>query len=203
MSDMQIEHTEDGECINLHSDKDISIMANNNEDITIVKNRTINVLEGTHTETIEGDTKIIIHTGKYEHEVSTGIASYKVQGALTEKYNTTQDTTVAGNITIKSDKGEILIDAANKITLHTGDSKITMDKAGTISITGKKIFIIGNETVKASGDKFEASGGTEAKLGTGNQNITTSTSKTALSGAAINASAVGMHEITGAVVKIN
>jgi len=203
MSDMQIEHTKDGECINLHSDKDISVMANNNEDITIVKNRTINVLEGTHTEMIEGDTKIIINTGKYEHEVSTGIASYKVQGALTEKYNTTQDTTVAGNITIKSDKGEILIDAANKITLHTGDSKITMDKAGVISITGTKIFIIGNETVKASGDKFEASGGAEAKLGTGNQNITTNTSKTALSGAAINASAVGMHEISGAVVKIN
>ncbi len=25
----------DGECINIHSDKDISVMANNNEDITI------------------------------------------------------------------------------------------------------------------------------------------------------------------------
>ena len=63
--------------------------------------------------------------------------------------------------------------------------------------------MIGNDEVKVSSAKTDVSGGTEAKFGTGNQNITTNPAKTAISGAAINSSAVGMHEITGAVVKIN
>ena len=46
-------------------------------------------------------------------------------------------------------------------------------------------------------------GGAEAKIGVGSQNVSCDTTKVAVSGAAINSSAVGMHEITGAVVKIN
>ena len=150
MSDMQIEHTEDGECINLHSDKDISSMANNNEDITIVKNRTIKVLEGTHTETIKGDSTIKITDGNLDHDVVAGTAKYHVQGAVTEKYDNKQETTVANEIIIKSGS-TIYVQAAKEITLIVGASKLWMDSGGKIELSGINIAINGSESVNIHG----------------------------------------------------
>jgi type VI secretion system secreted protein VgrG len=151
MSDMQIEHTEDGECINLHSDKDISVMANNNEDITIVQNRTINVLEGTHTETIKGDTTIHITDGKLDHDVVAGAAKYHVKGAVSEKYDNKQETTVANEIIIKSTGSTIYVQAAKEITLIVGASKLWMDSSGKIELSGTNIAITGSEKVGIAG----------------------------------------------------
>jgi type VI secretion system secreted protein VgrG len=201
-NEMSMDDTAGKEKITIHGQYDMNTTVEHDQADTVHNDRTITI-DGKHTETIKKDTTIKVTEGKLVHRVEAGTADYYIKAAWTEKCDATQETTIKNNITIKSTAGEILVDAANKITLHTGDSKITMSKDGSISITGKKITIVGDETVKASGDKFEASGGSEAKLGTGSQNITTSTSKTAIAGAAINSSAVGMHEIAGAVVKIN
>ena len=150
MSDMQIEHTKDGECINLHSDKDISVMANNNEDITIVKNRTINVLEGTHTETIKGNTTIKITDGNLDHDVVAGTAKYHVKGAVTETYEDVQNTTVTSDITIVS-KAKIHITAADEILLEVGASKLLMKSDGSIELSGKNIAVKGSEKVGIAG----------------------------------------------------
>ena len=50
---------------------------------------------------------------------------------------------------------------------------------------------------------MEVSGKEEVKVGVDSQNAVYNKQKVATSGAAINSSAVGMHEITGALVKIN
>ena len=63
-----------------------------------------------------------------------------------------------------------------------------MKKDGTITISGKKITISATD---------------EASIGVGNQNVKCDKSQVGVSGAAINSSATGKHEITGAVVKIN
>jgi type VI secretion system secreted protein VgrG len=161
-----------------------------------------NTVKGKMTEEIDKDTSITIKTGKLEHSVKTATAAYYVKGAVTQKFEDIWDSKVTGKVSIKS-KADIHIDSDTKITLVTGSSKLVMESSGVISLTGTKISIIGNDEVKVSSAKTDVSGGTEAKFGTGNQNITTNPAKTAISGAAINSSAVGMHEITGAVVKIN
>ena len=80
---------------------------------------------------------------------------------------------------------------------------IEMTKEGKITIHGKNIVITGDTDAKVSAPKTEVSGTDEAKIGCGNQNSSYDKGKTAHAGASINSSATGMHEITGAVVKIN
>ena len=53
------------------------------------------------------------------------------------------------------------------------------------------------------GSKILITGGAEAKIGVGSQCVTCDTTKVAVTGAAINSSAVGMHEISRALIKIN
>jgi len=134
MSDMQIEHTEDGECINLHSDKDISITAKNNEDITIKKNRTIKITEG-----------------KLDYDVVAGTAKYHVKGEVIEFYEDKQTTEVTKEIAITSDTASIYIHGCTSIQLHVGDSKLWMASDGRIELSGKNIAINGSESVNIHG----------------------------------------------------
>jgi len=78
-----------------------------------------------------------------------------------------------------------------------------MDSGGTITLSGNTIKVVGNTEVNVSGPKVGIAGGDEAKLGVGSNAITCDKAKVNSSGAAISASAVGMHEISGALVKIN
>jgi type VI secretion system secreted protein VgrG len=185
-NEMSMDDTAGNEKITIHGQYDMN---------TTVEHDQTNTVHGKMTETIDKDTTIHITQGKLEHKVETGTALYEVKDALTEKYHNTQDTTVKGNITITSETGDIV--------LHTGASKIKLTNAGLIEIHGKNIVVIGDTDMKQSAPKLEVTGGQEAKFGVGNQNLVCDVAKTAVSGAAINASAVGMHEITGGLVKIN
>lgn len=187
MSDMQIEHTLDGECINLHSDKDISVMANNNEDITIVQNRTINVLEGTHTETIKGDTKITIQSGKYEHDVAANTSKHHVKGSVTEIYEDTQTTDVKNAIAITSDTSSIYIHGCTSIQLHVGASKLWMDSDGNILLEGKNIQIHASAKLELVGDQVVSTGKTNHEI----------------NGAAVKSAATGNNVVSGAMVMLN
>jgi type VI secretion system secreted protein VgrG len=144
-------------------------------------------VDGTHTEAVKLATKIEILEGTYSHDVKANTAKYHVKGALTERYEDTQTTTVTKEIVIDSGK-HIYITAADEIKLTTGDSMIQMLKDGTIKIHGKNVEVIGTA---------------EVKNGVHTQSITLNTSKVETSGAAITTSAVGVHEISGALIKIN
>lgn len=151
-------------------------------------NHSLAVQTGTHTETIKGDTSIVVQTGAYSLDVAANTLTHHVKGKVTENYDATQDTTVNGDVTIKSKTAKITVDASTEIYLHCGASMLSLKSDGTIKMEGTKIEISGGDSVKA---------------GVGNQNVTCDKQKVATSGAAINSSAVGMHEITGALVKIN
>lgn len=186
---MSMDDTAGKEKITIHGQYDLNTTIEHDETHTVkTGDRTIKVVTGKHTETVKGDTKITIQTGTYAHEVATGTADYKVKGALTEYCDTTQATTVKGNITIKSTTADIEINAATKIKLITGASSIEMTSDGVIKISANEINIAGLSKVQT---------------GVGNQTVTSDTSQLALAGAAIASSATGKHEITGAVVKIN
>jgi type VI secretion system secreted protein VgrG len=197
MSDLGIAHTATSECINILSDRDIVVKAKNNRDTSIFQNDTETIIKGnkkvtvekghsefkvntgTHTEEIQSDTKITIKDGTYQHDVAAKTAAYHVKGKITETYDADQATIVTG---------EIKITATTQILLQVGDSSLLMKSDGTIELSGKSIKI---------------SGKIDVNVGVGTQNVLFDTEKVATSGAAINSTAKGMHEIVGSMVKIN
>ncbi|MEJ8826775.1 type VI secretion system tip protein TssI/VgrG [Variovorax humicola] len=209
-NEMSMNDTAGKEQITVHAQHDMNTTIKHDEThIVETGNRTIAVRTGTHTETIKGDTAITVSTGKYEHNIATGPAHYHVKAALTEDYDTSQTTTV---------KGPVYIHATDSIQLHTGSSNLWMASDGTIKLSGvnititgsstvtinsKKISVIGDAEIKASAPKVEIVGGDTAQIGVGGQQVTCDKGKVNVSGAAINSSASGTHEITGALVNIN
>jgi type VI secretion system secreted protein VgrG len=192
---MEMNDTAGQEKISIHAQYDMDTVVEHDDTQTVkTGNRKIDVLAGTHTETIKGNTTITIATGNFTHDVQTGTATIHVKGAVAETFEDSQTTTVTHNVTI---------DGGDQIRLVSGDSSITLTKAGKITIHCKNLEVIGDTDIKASAPKVAISGGDEAKIGVGNQQMTCDKAKVSVSGAAINASAVGTHEITGALVKIN
>ena len=188
--------TKGKEMMNVHAQYDMVTTVEHDDTQTVKNDRKITV-NGKHTEDIKMDTAITITDGKYVHTVKTGTSEVKVdtgthghtvKGKVTETYQDAQATTVTKDVTIKSTTAMITIDGKTEIVLVSGESSISLKADGTIKISGKKIDI---------------AGGDEVKVGVGNQNATFDKTKVGVSGAAINSSAVGTHEIAGALVKIN
>jgi type VI secretion system secreted protein VgrG len=201
-NEMSMDDTAGKEKITIHGQYDINTTVEHDQTDIVHNNRSITI-DGTHTETIKKDTTIKITEGKLVHEVTSKTADYSVKGAVTEKFDATQETTVKSNITITSSEGDILIEAKKSITLHTGESKITMEQNGNITLEGVNIRSLGKTLVHCSAPTVEAAGTQTASMGVGRQSITCDTSKVLVSGAGITATAVGVHEISGAMVKIN
>ena len=180
--------------VNATKDTNVTITHDYNETVK-TGNRTINVNTGTHTEKIKGDTRITITTGSLAITVAANTATY-----------TSQKTT-----TMNSTTADVHIVAKTQIALDVGASHLLMKEDGTIEMSGKTITIhgsdtvniLGDKTIKASGDSIGISGGSDTKIGVGGQNTMYDKQKLANSGAAISSAAVGQHEITGAIVKIN
>jgi type VI secretion system secreted protein VgrG len=193
-NEIKFEDKKGGEQFAMHAQKDMS---------TTVLNDQSNTVQGNFSETITKNATITIAEGTYNHDVAAQTATYHVKGAVLETFDATQTTNVKNNITVKSLEGEILVDAANKITLHTGESKIELLANGQINIIGKSLKLHGDKDVKVDAPKIAVEAAEEGKIGCSTQNSRYTPQKTEHSGVAINSSAVGMHEITGAVVKIN
>ncbi|MEO7242694.1 MAG: type VI secretion system tip protein TssI/VgrG [Variovorax sp.] len=158
-NEMSMNDTAGKELINIHAQYDMTTKVEHDDKQTVVNNRTINV-DGTHTETIKGDTTIKVTVGKLVHDVLAGTADYHVQGALDEKYDATQTTKIKGNLTIastggaisvSSDSQHIYIHAATSIQLHTGASKLWMAADGNISLEGVNVTISGSGGVFIKG----------------------------------------------------
>ena len=194
--------TKGAELINIHAQHDMHTTVDNDDTQTVKVNRTVTV-DGTHTETIKKDTSITITEGNLTLTVSKGTATVTVKKAVTETFQETQSTTVKKKISITSETADIVLTGSTEIKLVAGDSSLVLKKDGTINLVGKKVLVQGSDEVNVGGKKINVSADNEAKIGVSSQNVTCDKQKVGVSGAAINSSAVGMHEITGAVVKIN
>lgn len=177
-NELAMDDTKGKELVRIHAEKDMSTTVEHDDTQTVHNNRAISV-DGTHTETIVKDTKITVSKGDLVHTVAEGTATYTVKKDIKETYLANQTTNVTNVITIT---------AGDEIKIITGESSIHMKSNGNIEISGINITITGGKTTK---------------IGVGNQSVTCNLQKVEVSGAAINSSAVGMHEITGALVKIN
>jgi type VI secretion system secreted protein VgrG len=150
-NEIAMDDTTSKEKITIHGQYDMN---------TTIEHDQTNTVKNDFTETITKNAKVEISEGSYNHDVKTGTATYHVQGALSEKYDSTQDTTVKAAITIKSSGGPIsvsadsqhvYIHAATSIELHTGASKLKMDSSGKISLEGTDITINGTTQVTTKG----------------------------------------------------
>jgi type VI secretion system secreted protein VgrG len=187
-NEIRFEDKKGSEQINVHAEKDMATTVEHDDTQHVMNNRTITV-DGTHTETIKKDTTIKITEGKLVHDVMDNTADYHVMKAVTEVFEANQSTTVTQQIEVSSVKNGIYITADNKeIRLRSGESMLLMKKDGTIQLHGVNIEIIGT---------------TEVKNGVGTQTVTLDKQQVATAGAKINSSAVGLHEISGALIKIN
>jgi type VI secretion system secreted protein VgrG len=186
-NEMIMDDSKGKELIRIHAQYDMDTTVEHNDTQTIHNNRKIQV-DGTHTETIVKDTTIKITEGKLVHQVLKSTADYYVNKAITEKFDATQHTTVKEQIKIESTSADIYEEAATRVFLKTGQSSIELLSDGTINIKGVKLLIDGTQ---------------EVKIGVSSQNTVYNPQKIQNSGAAINSTAVGVHEIAGALVKIN
>ena len=193
-NELTMDDTAGEEQIRIHAQYDMATTVEHDQTLLVKNNRT-NTVKGTFTETITKDTKITIESGSYTHKVAANKASYHVEKDLTETYNGNQTTTVTKNINYTSQQS-IVITAADDITLKVGESRLSMDSKGNIILKGVNVRV---DASKAA----EVSSAAKTKIGVGSQTVSCDKSKLEMSGVAINSSAVGMHEITGAVVKIN
>lgn len=186
-NEISMDDTKSKEQITIHAQHDMGTTVEHDDTQTVHNDRTIQV-DGKHTEKIVKDTTITITEGPYKLDVQKGTHTHHVKGDVKETYDATQATRVANDILIQSNNAKITIDAKTEIFLHCGQSMMSLKQDGSIVISGQNIQILGGQTVK---------------VGVGNQNMICDVQKVAISGAGINANAVGMHNISGAVVKIN
>jgi type VI secretion system secreted protein VgrG len=133
MSDLGIEHTSDAECINIHSDKDISIYA--------VHDRKTDILND-DTDTVTNNKSVTIKSGNSEFKVSSGTHTEEVNGAVKEIFKNSQTTEVTT---------QILIKAGTSIQIEVGASKLWMDSGGNISLEGVNVTIKGSACVTIHG----------------------------------------------------
>ena len=187
-NEISMNDTKGKEMITVHAQYDMGTTVEHNDTQTVHVDRTITV-DGTHTETITGDTTIAISKGKLNHTVAANTADYTVEGALTETYNTTQTTTVAKEIDICSVGAHIHVTAdADEIVLKSGLSQLVMKRDGTIVLSGKSVTVRGTEEVTTV---------------VNSQSVTCNNQMVHSQGARVNSTAVGMHEISGALIKVN
>lgn len=128
------------------------------------------------------------HTVGVNEAIAIGAAQEIVIGAAQALTVAADRVTGIGLSDLLTVGKKLAINVGDEISIVTGDASITMKKNGDIHISGKNITI---------------SGTAETAIGVGNQNVKCDQQQVATSGAAINSSATGKHEITGAVVKIN
>ena len=178
--------------------EEITIHAQHDMNTTVEHDATHTVVTGTFTEKIKGNTTIHVTDGDLQQKVLKGRADYYVEKTQATIVNA--DTLHQAKDKIRLDSGggnstaelrpngQIEIFSVDDIKLITGQSSITLNHDGTIIISGKLITISGTD---------------EASLGVGSQNVKCDKQQVATVGAAISSAAMGKHEISGAVVKLN
>ncbi len=161
--DEQID-VEHDETVKIGNDRTESVGAN--ESITIAKNRTESVggdesisVSGSRTESVTKDESVSID-GNRSLSVSKD-ERIDVTGKRADSVGKNEDITIGENRTQNVGKNDTLsvgknlaIDAADSVTIKTGDASISMKKNGDIKIKGKDISIeaSGKIQIKASSD---------------------------------------------------
>jgi len=149
---------------------------------TVGGSQTVSV-GGGRTVTVGG--KQGIKVGGDESIVVGGKRSIQVTGDLSEQVSGAHGETVTKEYELKAKKITLVGD--DEVTLHSGQSSVTLKKDGTITIKGKSITLEGMQEIKLKAMNVSC----EASV------------KNELKGAMVTVEASGINTVKGSLVKIN
>ncbi len=191
-----------------------------NETIHIVGNRTENV-DKKETVTVKADRTHTISEGKESLTVAQGTRDVKVPSAADtleakskkDTIATTYEIEVGASMTIHHGGDATLFMEAGKASLKTSAEIEHSNPSGSVILKDKKVAIVatdqlvlacGNASIVLSKDgKISISGATEVGIGCQSSTVKLEPAQATLNGAAVTASASGMMQISGALIKIN
>jgi type VI secretion system secreted protein VgrG len=159
---IQFEDKSGSEQINVWAQYDMNTTVEHDDTQLVQNDRKITV-QGTHTETITGDTSITITQGNHSLDIQQGNQSISVdQGDQTIEIKTgdqsttldtgDQSTTLSmGDQSTTVSLGSISFEAMESITLTVGGNSITINQSG-ITIEGTMITVSGDSMTTVEGD---------------------------------------------------
>jgi type VI secretion system secreted protein VgrG len=166
-NELRFEDSEGHEEIYLHAEKDMQVVVENNQTISVGASKKD---KGDRTTTVQNDDKLTVG-----NELSV-----TVKGKETRTVTKDRVTTAKENDQLDVSK-QYTLNAGDQITLECGLAKIVMKKDGTVEISGKEVKVKG--TMKASvdatqvaisGTQLEVKGTKTAVQGTGTLDLASS-----------------------------
>jgi type VI secretion system secreted protein VgrG len=196
-----------------------SVNVKGDENIHIKNSRHENVDDG-ESVTVKGGRSHTVSTKDDSLSVSAGNRSVAVAlehklsaKSVVEVVETTVDINAGTSITIHHGgdstfalkAGEATLGAATKIIISTPSGQITL-AGGKVEVAAKDELILGSGGAKISMKKdgtLTLQGDVKVALVSGGSSVTLEPASAVVNGAAVNVTASGMMEISGAMVKIN
>jgi type VI secretion system secreted protein VgrG len=151
-NELRFEDKTDSEDIVFHAQKDFHRSVENDDDLKVGRDQTIEIKRH-RTETVkEGDEKVTIEQGKREHTIKAGNDSLTVHGDHTIVVETGGEslTVKMGDQTTAVKMGASSTEAMKSITLKVGQNSITIDQQG-IQLSGMNVMIKGQIQTQLAG----------------------------------------------------
>ena len=210
-NEIRFEDKKGSEELFTHAEKDQVEVVKNNMSTSVGNNQTLTVTKD-RTKTVNGKEESTIKKDRTA-EVTEGNESLTVKAgtrAVTVKKDTSL-TVQDGNYTLTTSKASMTVDSKQVLTIKAGKSasitspEITVDggKSCTIQSTKGKVVVSGKTTVDISAPDITISATKSLSLGVGTNSITIDTKGITTGGTEITTSAVGVHNLSGAVIKLN
>jgi type VI secretion system secreted protein VgrG len=199
------------ETVNVGADRTRSV--GQNETITVGANRTRNVgqnesvtIGADETRTVTGNRTITVGTGSEIHLVTTGSRFTKIKqfDALIVEDGPLTAQAVLGVIAISALTEGVSISGKTNVGIVAETESVEVFGNKLVNITGlDKVNAHGNNEANVSSKKISITATDEIIIGVDKSVIRITKQGVEISGPKISSASVGVHEITGAVVKIN
>ncbi|MGE4481443.1 type VI secretion system Vgr family protein [Acidocella sp.] len=147
-SEFSIDDTKGSEAVYLHAEKDLNIEVENNRNVTVTKDETVQI-DGKKTDTVKQDYATTVSEGNKTTTVSQGNESLDVtEGTITH--------TAGQSITLKVGGNSIKIDTSS-ITLTVGESTVKLT-ASEVDVTSMQVNVTGQTQTAVKGAIVQVTG---------------------------------------------
>ncbi len=179
------ENVDDGESVTVTGGRSHTVASKDDALSVAAGNRSVTVAleHKLHAKTVveEAETTVDINAGTSITIHHGGDATFQLKAGEATLGTTSKIVLSNGSSTITLDGGTISIGAAEELLLSCGAAKLSLKADGTLSLQGPK----------------------EVGIGSGGSSVKLEPASAVVNGSAVNVTASGMMEISGAMVKIN
>lgn len=168
-NELRFEDKKGQEDIYFHAEKDFHRVVENDDDLKVGHDQTIEIKNHRTEKVKEGNEKVTIEKGNRDIIVQTGNDTHKIEKGNREvKIEMGNDTLIIsmGNQKTKLDLGKSETEAMQSIELKVGQSSIKLDQMG-VTITGMTIKIDGKIQTDVKGMMTQIQGSALMKMGGG------------------------------------